>query len=801
MDNKKDGTAVAEKNDENALTVSSDTKGSDAFKELYIVRGIGYAVTSMLAFLAGLFVGNGFTLGTMLFCLMLWFASIVFFIAYALRHQYDGQGEPNSIVKVLSWVVSILLAIFAGGIVYFTMHDLFISVGLIIAPYILALSILIFYYYRLNKTMRKEKKIREWLVIPVMFSIGMSFYTSFVISKIYTGVFVTVFPYFPFSLFLIYFAIVILSNKKSLKTYIIISFSFTAIALVVFLIILFIRMPALVELEESLKIAFMGVLLSAFMASYEAWRITKYVNNRDVSSHSFSGKISEYPYFKATSIAMVISILLLPIMLITEYFYTLFYTVVIIIGIFSCYYWLVSGLNNDRFQKKNWGLRKNIIGYIILTIVAIDSFFRISIPNILLAFNEFFQFSTLFVVIGIFFYLWNSLSNNYTRYQNIIISGGSNYSDLDNKGKFKLILSHMTNDPRNYNRVLGILSFLPFIVLFIIDISGANSMPGTLLRIRAAETIYIVISLICIVFDIIQKPFDFRKDDELMVPPQEEQNRNATQMIAGFIRLTRIPTCFFILLIVAVPYLFQPQAISLSVFKGLPFMLTAMAGFSINDIFDYRKDRTNKPHRAIPSGLVTMTQAKIIVVVLTVLAIILSLYVSENTTQLVLYSTALLGVFVYNLIIKHAALMKTVVTAFICVLPILFVATQLEQSSASIILSAIGFLYITGRELRMDILDYDGDKLAGDATFPVLFGKYKAAIISDILIYFSVILLCCLTLVVGKSTIGLCVVISIIFAQLVCEFLWRTTSKQLNKISILFQWVPMLISSLYFLNH
>ena len=641
--------------------------------------------------------------------------------------------------------------------------------------------------------------MRNRITIPILYSIGISFLMPFSIKNILEnqGSINILLPYIMFILY--QYFVFHYDSKMDKRAYI----KCNLISIITIFIITILFNAFDYPIADIFKNILVSVTIAAFIASFESWRVTEYIVNQ--APNRASDSLRKNAYYQATTVALCITLLIIPVLLIfTEYFHMIFYILIVLIGVIACFIWFAHGINNMSLLKNHCAIIKTIIGFLLLLIIVADAYTKIPMPQGLLTFNEFFQFSSLFVVIGIFFYLLNALLNEYTDYQKQIIENSDKFADKTNGYKFKCILKTMISEPRNFNRLLGIGSFIPFLLIFMVDViklKGSTEYADIILRMRATEIIYIGISCLCIVFDVVQKIFHFRKDYIILpteisdIDTKEKSiSKICTKKIYGFIKLSRLFTSFAIELIILIPCYIKTGDFLVSVIYGIPFMLSAMTGFAINDVFDYRKDKINKPRRALPSNLLTVKQAKIISFVLGTLSFISSLCIAETTIQLILYLSALLGVLIYNSVVKYIAIAKTLCAALICVLPIIFTSVTIDGFELSIYISMCAYMYILGREIRMDILDFEGDIIDNIKTLPIILGKNKAAVIAYIVILLSVILSCMFILSYSKTLYTLLFCTLIISSQLLCELLWKNNEKNLKKQSILLQWIPMLLT-------
>ena len=102
------------------------------------------------------------------------------------------------------------------------------------------------------------------------------------------------------------------------------------------------------------------------------------------------------------------------------------------------------------------------------------------------------------------------------------------------------------------------------------------------------------------------------------------------------------------------------------------------------------------------------------------------------------------------------------------------------------------FLYVDGKELLMDIMDYDGDRASNIRTIPILIGKKKTNV------WMLVMMISGLALIIGlmwKNTLTV-VLITVIFAF--AMVLWFSHNRKYMRLSIYLLWLPLLISMISF---
>jgi 4-hydroxybenzoate polyprenyltransferase len=178
-------------------------------------------------------------------------------------------------------------------------------------------------------------------------------------------------------------------------------------------------------------------------------------------------------------------------------------------------------------------------------------------------------------------------------------------------------------------------------------------------------------------------------------------------------------------------------------------VLIAAAGYAINDYFDMRIDKVNKPERMIIDKGIKRRVAMGAHTAMNILAIIISLYVSWAvgawklvfihvlcTTGLWFYSTTFkrqffIGNFVIAIFTALVPLVVGIYELIACYNESL-VTIDFRKGAWTLILALSFFAFITTllREILKDIEDVEGDKEYGCKTMPVIIGVKGAKNVS-----------------------------------------------------------------------
>jgi len=180
--------------------------------------------------------------------------------------------------------------------------------------------------------------------------------------------------------------------------------------------------------------------------------------------------------------------------------------------------------------------------------------------------------------------------------------------------------------------------------------------------------------------------------------------------------------------------------------------LLIAAGCVLNDIMDRHIDKINKPQTHIVGNTISLKGARIIFIVLTLLIVLLSIYISVY--MFVEWAFISVGIYVlsilYDLYLKRSPLFGNVLMAFLTAfipLLLLFFAEDcinvLQNEKINLLIylyAAFPFLIIIPRELSLDISDMEGDKADGCKTLSIMIGAKKSKLIVVLLLLFIIAL-------------------------------------------------------------
>lgn len=184
---------------------------------------------------------------------------------------------------------------------------------------------------------------------------------------------------------------------------------------------------------------------------------------------------------------------------------------------------------------------------------------------------------------------------------------------------------------------------------------------------------------------------------------------------------------------------------------GIPIILgfitvlfATSGGNVINDFFDYKIDKINKPQRPIPSGRISLKNAKNYSIILFLISILLSgliSYLVKDLTPLILVFCCCLLMYFYARNLKAMPLFGNIAVSLLTALCFIFGGDILAFSTHSFLILRTGFalgffaFFMTlAREITKDMEDIEGDKIESAETLPIVWGNRNSSILSSILI-------------------------------------------------------------------
>ena len=148
------------------------------------------------------------------------------------------------------------------------------------------------------------------------------------------------------------------------------------------------------------------------------------------------------------------------------------------------------------------------------------------------------------------------------------------------------------------------------------------------------------------------------------------------------------------------------------------------AGNAFNDLIDIDIDRINRPDRPLPSGRISPFVAGVQTLALTLAGCVLGLWLSPWHGSIALGVALLLAL--YSIFLKNSLLWGNIIVAFVGALAFPYGALAAGDLGRSWIPALFALLFHIGREIVKDIEDVAGDRLRGDHTLPLRWGRNRA---------------------------------------------------------------------------
>ena len=168
--------------------------------------------------------------------------------------------------------------------------------------------------------------------------------------------------------------------------------------------------------------------------------------------------------------------------------------------------------------------------------------------------------------------------------------------------------------------------------------------------------------------------------------------------------------------------------ISYLFFAVLVVMFYTAGANTLNDYFDYKIDKINRPDRAISSGLVLRNHAIIFSLFAFILGTLFALQLNKNS-QLVAVGVSLPLIIGYNAKLKNFPLIGNIVVALILSLSFIYAGFVFDNIKPLTIPALLAFGLTLIREIVKDMADVIGDKAVALKTFPIVYGQNKTIVL------------------------------------------------------------------------
>jgi geranylgeranylglycerol-phosphate geranylgeranyltransferase len=146
----------------------------------------------------------------------------------------------------------------------------------------------------------------------------------------------------------------------------------------------------------------------------------------------------------------------------------------------------------------------------------------------------------------------------------------------------------------------------------------------------------------------------------------------------------------------------------------------AGGGNAINDYFDIKIDKINRPDRPLPRGALTLGDAWRLWIVTSSCGLVLSLFL--GVWDIIIAIGWVGGLYAYSRYLKGSMVAGNIAVAFMTGLAFPFGAIVAGRPDLGVYPGLFAFLANLARELLKDVEDVDGDATVGAETLPVKHG-------------------------------------------------------------------------------
>ncbi|MDR1819585.1 MAG: UbiA family prenyltransferase [Methanobrevibacter sp.] len=165
----------------------------------------------------------------------------------------------------------------------------------------------------------------------------------------------------------------------------------------------------------------------------------------------------------------------------------------------------------------------------------------------------------------------------------------------------------------------------------------------------------------------------------------------------------------------------------------LAVFLATGGGNVINDFYDYKIDHINRPERPIPSGKISLKNAKNYSLSLFTIAIVLGIIISimvNSYLPCILVILNCVVMYYYGYSLKRILLIGNISVAYLTGSCFIFGGLILGKIYIPLFLSFFAFMMTLSREIVKDMEDIEGDKLENANTFPIKYGLKNSSILT-----------------------------------------------------------------------
>jgi geranylgeranylglycerol-phosphate geranylgeranyltransferase len=178
------------------------------------------------------------------------------------------------------------------------------------------------------------------------------------------------------------------------------------------------------------------------------------------------------------------------------------------------------------------------------------------------------------------------------------------------------------------------------------------------------------------------------------------------------------------------------------------YFLVAAGGNVVNDIYDIEVDRINRPHRALPSGRMTIKQARWFVALLSILGILFAWIPGRPVSALIVIFFEIVG-YLYASKVKMLGIAGNFMVAFSFAFGVIYGSVIYAEVVAILNINPIpiptwlffftAFLILQARETIKGAEDVEGDEKRDVRTIARSYGYWPAAAVAGALNFLGVL--------------------------------------------------------------
>lgn len=476
-------------------------------------------------------------------------------------------------------------------------------------------------------------------------------------------------------------------------------------------------------------------IMALLMGIPESWYFLKDSSYIEHSNHNY--RILYDKYSKAINTAT----LMIPLLMILGFLHPIVndnYLFVIVFSFFLLFIWLIKGMESSKIlgnlikveSTMFWKLIRLLLGY--------------SLPILV-----FFAISKTMCIINLSFI--DSIDVDAILRNSVLFSFGM-------ASLFSLFgLTFNNNDEIHKTLIFGSVLILFGVSIFegFFNINNQTFVHKLTFVKLAYLTIFLITFCISVYSNMSLELFKFDKQED---SSKGESSKSETLKVnttilklISFSKLDRnkficaivksgrpIPSFLAMLLSFLFFYILGNYSIFRSLVHSAPMFIVTSLGFMYNDMFDYKKDNHRYNDKPLKNGSTDGFHILIAFLIYLFLLILLLNILSGYLEFLCIFSV-FIGVYFYSPFSHRLPVFKGLYTSFLTISPIAYPAILTGKTISFTLLGAI-ILFITGREIILDVFDFEYDSRFGLKTLPHYLGFENSKIVSYILMILAIYL-------------------------------------------------------------